>query len=194
MSVLAAVRPDETSLALFVHVLGAMVLVGGAFTALVALLLSWRSGGRDVATLARLAFRALLFAALPGWIAMRAGAEWVYSKEGWSGVPDEPSWLGFGYVIADGGGVILLITLIVAGIGARRLARADGGRSTLMRVATVLSALLLVDYLVAVWAMSGKPDKARAERLQRRRDARRPPTRPPDARSARARAAPRPPR
>ena len=157
MSVLAVIRPDETSLALFVHVLGAMVLVGGAFTALGALLLSWRGAGRDVASYARLAFRALLFAALPGWIVMRIGAEWVYSEEGWSGVPDEPSWLGFGYVIADGGGIILLVTLIVAGIGARRLRR-DGGRGALVRVATVLAALLLVAYLVAVWAMSAKPD------------------------------------
>jgi hypothetical protein len=159
MSVLAALRPDSWNLALLVHVGGAMVLVGGAFTALVALLLSWRApGDREVAGYARLAFRALLFAALPGWIAMRIGAEWIYSKEGWADNPDEPSWLGFGYITADGGGFFLLLALIVGGIGARRLGRGGGDSSVLARIATVLAAVLLAFCLVAVWAMSAKPD------------------------------------
>jgi hypothetical protein len=158
--VLAIIRPDSWNLALLVHVGGAMVLVGGVFTALAALLLSWRAapGGRDVAAYARLAFRALLFGALPGWIVMRIGAEWIYSKEGWADSADEPAWLGFGYITADGGGFFLLLSLIIGGLGARRLARGSGERSVLTRIATVLVAVLLAFCLVAVWAMSAKPD------------------------------------
>jgi hypothetical protein len=103
----------------------------------------------------RAAFWALLTVALPGWIVTRVGAQWIYSKEGWSG-EDDPDWLGIGYTVADIGLPVLLISIILAGIGVRRL---KGGRPTnlLGRIATPLATLLLVAYLVAVWAMTAKP-------------------------------------
>jgi hypothetical protein len=155
MSVLAVIRPDETSLALFVHVLGAMVLVGGAFTALGALLLSWRGAGRDVASYARLAFRALLFAALPGWIVMRIGAEWTRSEEN---IPSDAglTWLDIGYITADLGALVLLVALIVGGVGVRKLR--SGGGTGLVKASTMLALVMLALYVVAVWAMAGKPD------------------------------------
>jgi hypothetical protein len=106
----------------------------------------------------RLGYRALLAVALPGWIVMRIGAEWIYSKEGWDDVPesDQPAWLGIGYLLADLGGLILLVSLIVGGIGVRRLREGKG--SSLLRATLVLSLVLLAAYLVAVWAMAGKPD------------------------------------
>jgi hypothetical protein len=87
---------------------------------------------------------------------MRVAAEWIASKEGWTakGVPT-PTWLGIGFVLADVGGFILLISLIAGGIGVRRL-RAGGG-SALLRSTLVLSVVLLGAYVVAIWAMSGKP-------------------------------------
>ena len=148
-AVAAAVRPDDWNLPLFVHVLGAMVLVGGLLTCVVALPLA-----RGDARLQRLGWGALLLLGVPGWIAMRAAAEWVYDKEGWTG-DDDPAWLGIGSVIADLGGVLLLAALITGGIGVRR-AR-DGGGARLLTATTLLAGFALAGYLIAVWAMGGKP-------------------------------------
>ena len=153
IGVLAAVRPDEQNFPLFVHVLGAMILVGGLLTTAGAL--AWARG--DVGSL-RLGYRALLAVALPGWIVMRIGAQWIYSEEGWDDLPDsaQPTWLGIGYLLADLGGLILLVSLIVGGIGAYRLREGKG--SGLLKATLILSLILLAAYLVAVWAMAGKPD------------------------------------
>ena len=88
---------------------------------------------------------------------MRAGAEWIASREGWNekGVSD-PTWLGIGRVVADLGGLLLLIALIVGGIGVRRLR--EGRGSGLLRATLVVAIILLAAYVVAVWAMAGKPD------------------------------------
>ena len=158
MSVLAAIRPDDWNFPLLVHVLGATLLVGGLLTAVVALFLGWRrQRNADAVGYARLAFRSLLFVAFPSWWIMRIGAEWIYSREGWDDVESEPDWLGIGYITSELGGLLLLISIILAGLGARRLARGGDETSTLLRVATVLVTIALVGYVVAVWAMSGKP-------------------------------------
>jgi hypothetical protein len=155
---LAIIRPDSVNGPLLLHVVGAMVLVGALATAVAAQLIGWaRTEGAGAVTYARVAFRTLLLVGIPAWFAMRIGAEWVYTKEGWDDVPNEPDWLGFGYVTADGGGVLLLISVILAGFGARRLARADGGSNVLARSAGVVAIIALLAYLVAVWAMSAKP-------------------------------------
>jgi hypothetical protein len=151
MTVLAAVRPDSWNFPLFVHVLGAMVLVGGLLTGASSLALA-----RGDVRYLRLGYWSLLAVSLPGWIVMRAGAEWIASREGWtkSGVPS-PRWLDIGSLIADAGGLILLIALITGGIGVRRLR--DGTGSGLLRATLVLAVVLLAAYVVAVWAMAGKP-------------------------------------
>jgi hypothetical protein len=151
MTVLAFVRPDSWNFPLFVHVLGAMVLVGGLLAG--ASILAFARG--DVRFL-RLGYWSLLAVSLPGWLIMRVGAEWVASKEGWTkkGVPS-PTWLDIGFLLADTGGLILLISLIVGGIGVRRLR--GGGGAGLLKATLVLSFVLLAAYVVAVWAMAGKP-------------------------------------
>jgi hypothetical protein len=148
---LAAIRSNGLDFALLVHVFGAMLLVGGLVTAAGAGLIGWRDEGN---ALRRFSYFTLLAVALPGWIVMRAGAEWIYSKEHWGDVPDsaQPSWLGIGYLTADIGGLLLLIALILGGIGVRR-----GGGGGLLRASTVLSVVLVAAYVVAVWAMGGKP-------------------------------------
>jgi hypothetical protein len=98
-----------------------------------------------------------MLVSFPGWIIMRLGAQWIYSKEGWDKVPNSliPSWLNIGYLLADAGGLVLVITLIIGGIGVRRL---QAGKSAgLLKVTLVLSVVLLAAYVVAVWAMAGKP-------------------------------------
>ena len=59
---------------------------------------------------------------------------------------------------ADLGGLVILVSLILAGVGARRLRLSGGTTSTLVRVATVLTAIALIAYVITVWAMSAKPD------------------------------------
>ena len=156
MSVLAAIRPSDLEFPLFVHVLGAMVLVGGLIAAVGFQTLAWRRRDRtDVLAFDRAAFWALLTVAIPGWIVMRIGGQWIYSEEGWSG-EDDPSWLGIGYTTADLGLPLLVIATILAGLG-MRMSRRGEGTSVLGRIATPLSVILLVAYLVTVWAMTAKP-------------------------------------
>jgi len=150
-TIVATVRPHAWDVALFLHVLGAMILVGGLLTGAACLGLA-----RGDARFLRLGYRSLWAVALPGWLLMRVGAEWIASKEGWThkGVPT-PTWLNIGFIIADAGGLILLISLIVGGIGVRRLRAGQG--ATLLRTTLVLSVVLMGAYVVAVWAMAGKP-------------------------------------
>lgn len=152
---LAAIRPDDWNLPLLLHVLGAMLLVGGLTTAVTAFWLGWR---RDAATLSRLGFWSLLAVAFPAWWLMRINAQWIASKEGFDGGENEPAWLGIGYTTAEGGGLLLLIAIILTGIGVRRMRKGEGGPSTLVRVGAVLATVVLAAYLVAVWAMTAKPD------------------------------------
>jgi uncharacterized membrane protein len=155
---LAAIRPTGWDFPLFLHVLGAMILVGGLVVAVGMQLFAWRRRDpADAAAFSRGAFWALLTVALPGWVLMRIGGEWIRSKEGWTG-DNDPSWLGFGYLAADVGVLLLLVTVLLAGLGVRQLRRSGGGTSILARVATPLATILLILYLVAVWAMTTKPD------------------------------------
>jgi hypothetical protein len=153
MSVLAAVRPDSWNFPLFVHVLGAMILVGGLLAG--AAILGYARGD---ARFLRLGYWSLLAVSLPGWLVMRIGAQWIYTREGWDDVPDddEPTWLGIGWILADLGGLTLLVSLIVGGLGVYRLREGKG--AGLLRATLVLSLVLLAAYLVAAWAMTGKPD------------------------------------
>ena len=61
-----------------------------------------------------------------------------------------------GYITADLGGALLLLSVVLGGFGVRRLS--NGGGAGLLKASTVLSLLLMGTYLVTVWAMAGKPD------------------------------------
>jgi hypothetical protein len=153
MTVLALIRPDSWNWALLLHVGGAMILVGGLVTAGSASLLMKRD---PTGTLAQFSYRILVIVALPGLILMRAGAAWIYDKEGYSGNND-PSWIGIGFTTADGGAVLFIIALILGGVGLRRARRGQGG-DRLLRASGVIALVLLAAYVVTVWAMAGKPD------------------------------------
>ena len=150
----AAIRPDEWNLPLLMHVFGAMILIGGLVAAVTALLLGWR---RDSAAYTRVAFWSLLLVAFPAWWLMRIGGQWIYSKENFD-EDNEPGWLGIGYITAELGGLLLLVSIILTGIAVRRLRRPDAGPSVLARIGGVLTVLILIAYIVAVWAMTAKPD------------------------------------
>jgi hypothetical protein len=151
MSIVAAIRPDSWDFPLFLHVLGAMILVGGLLAGVSSLAFA-----RGDVRFLRLGYWTLLAVSLPGWILMRAGGEWIASREGWTkeGVPT-PTWLDIGFLLADVGGLILLVSLLVGGVGVYRLRQGKG--SGLLKATLVLAFILLAAYVVAVWAMAGKP-------------------------------------
>jgi len=150
----AAIRPDDWNFPLLLHVLGAMVLVGGLVAVVSGLVIAWR---RDEAQtlLTRLAFRTLLFVVLPSYLLMRITAQWVASREKLDDA--DLAWISIGYIVTDAGAVILLLSLILGYLGVRRARSEGGGGRGLFRALTVLSSILLVALLVAMWAMTTKP-------------------------------------
>jgi hypothetical protein len=169
---LTTLRPTDWNFPLFIHVLGAMILVGGVLTGATALALA-----RGNLQQLRFGYWALLFAGLPGLILMRLGATSIWSKESghsffWAIFPhpsNDPRWIEIGGTVSDLGGAGLVLALILGWFGIRRM---DGATSdllakvpvvskmsgeTLLRLTMLISLALLAGYVLAVWAMAGKP-------------------------------------
>ena len=154
MSLLSAIRPDDWNLPLFLHVLGAMTLVGSLGLVVVSLV---SARGGDSAAALRLGYRALLLGVIPGWIVMRVAAEWIADKEGWNDVDEPPAWIDIGYVTSEPTLLLLIAATICAGIAARRAREGGRGFGRLNTAALVLVAISLAAYVLAIWAMSTKP-------------------------------------
>jgi hypothetical protein len=152
VTVLALIRAHDTIVPLFLHIAGAMVVVGALTLASVSLIASWRSGS---AALIRQAYMTLFYAALPGYIVFRVGAEWIADKEHLTDSND--AWIGIGYGVSDVGALLLIISLVIGGISVRRMNRGRTPSPIAARIVTGLVALVLVAYLVAIWAMTTKP-------------------------------------
>lgn len=152
MDVLAAIRPDSWNFPLLVHLIGATTLVGALVLAGSALLFAWRDGN---ATLAMVGYRTMLLGVLPAWIIMRGGAQWIASKEHLE--DSNASWVGIGFTTADAGLAVLLIATLLAWLAVRRTRREGGTPGGLGGASAILVAVLVIAYLVAVWAMTTKP-------------------------------------
>jgi uncharacterized membrane protein len=150
---LAFIRTSDWETPLFFHVLGAMVLVGGLFVVALTLTAAWRTSDEgNAATLTRFGYRTLLYVVLPAFIVMRIAAQWTLDE---SPFDDEASWVGIGFLISDLGGLGLLVSLILAGLGLRR---SNGAPPAIpVRIVTIVTLVLLVAYLIAIWAMTTKP-------------------------------------
>lgn len=163
MTALAAIRADSVNFPLFLHVLGAMLLVGMLLFVASAIVIGWRRGDAVQATaLTRLGLKTLLYGVFPSYLLMRISAEWTFSEE-FGDLPkpakdavEDSAWVGIGYVTADAGALLILISLVLAGIGLVRLRRGSG--IGFGRAVGIISVLLLAAYVVAVWAMTTKPD------------------------------------
>jgi hypothetical protein len=143
-------RPDSWNFPLLLHVTGAAVLFGAVAAAAVSTLAADRVA--EPQFMRRLAFRSLLIVGLPAYIVMRIGAEWLYSKGKFDELDEDPAWLGIGYIVADVGLLVFLLALVLAGVAMWKR------NSGVAKAAGVLSILLLVAMIVAVWAMGAKPD------------------------------------
>ena len=129
-------------LALFLHVLSAIALVGSLVLAATSV------ASHNI----RLAYRALLIGAIPSWIVMRVAAQWVFSEQGWDEADPEPAWIGIGFITSEATFLLIIAATVCAWRGSRR--ESGGGLAT---ATLVLTGLVLVAYLVAIWAMTTKP-------------------------------------
>jgi len=150
---LAVVRPDSWNFPLFLHVGGAMALVASLVMALYAIKIARERGDQPAA---QFAFRVLWRFTLPAFIVMRVGAQWIASKEKLEDSND--AWLGIGFTTSDLGLILLIAGLILTGLIARRAKRgtsvAGAGQ---LRAAGIIAGLLVVAYVVTIWAMTTKP-------------------------------------
>jgi hypothetical protein len=153
--VLAAIRPDDQSFALLLHLVGATVVFGALLASATSLALA-----RGDTRLLRLGYFSLLLVGLPGLILLRLAGEWLYRLQHWDEIPDEidkPAWLDIGFAVADWGGLLFLLALALGGVGVYRLRNGKGGTG-LLKATMVIALILIVAYVVAVWAMTGKPN------------------------------------
>jgi NADH:ubiquinone oxidoreductase subunit 6 (subunit J) len=157
MTPLAAIRADSVNFPLFLHVLGAMLLVGTLFAVSTAILMAWRrSEPSEAVGLTRFGLWTLVAGVLPAYVLMRVGAQWTESEENLPEEVEDSAWLGIGYVTADLGAVLVLVSIVLSALGLRRLRRGSG--TGLGKAVGVIATLLLAAYVVAVWAMTAKPD------------------------------------
>ena len=146
MTVLALLRPTEWEIPLFVHVLGAMVLVGALLLSATSLVGAWR--GENTGAL-RLGYRSLLVVALPAWLVMRVSAQWLLEE---SAFDEDEAWIGIGFGTSEVSLLLLIAATVLAGRSTRRAEA--GGR---VRAAVILVGIVLVFYAIAIWAMTTKP-------------------------------------
>lgn len=151
MTPLAALRTE--GLPLFIHILGAMVLVGSLVLTGAVLAGVWRDGSAERT---RLAYRTLLFAVIPAWLVTRVFAQVVADKDAYE-ADEESTWMTIGFITTEPGLLILIGATVAAGLGSRRALREGGAVGTSGRVAGVLVWLSVVMYIVAIWAMTTKP-------------------------------------
>ena len=152
---LAAIRAAGQDFPLLLHIVGATLVFGALLASVSCIALA-----RGQARLLRLGYFSLLLVALPGWILMRLSGEWIYRKQGWNDLPDtlrDPSWLRIGFGVADWGALLFILALVLGGIAMRRLRRGQG-TAHLLQATMGLAVVVAIGYVVAVWAMTGKPN------------------------------------
>ena len=141
---LAILRPDSWNFPLFLHVLGAMTVTGAtAATCVLAISTQRWPWLRPVTA------RSLLLFTFPAWLLMRLAGAWEDSR---SSIGDDSGWLGVGYIVGDGGLILLIVAMIFVGITARR-----PERTWPIKGVAIITAIYFVALLVAMFAMTGKP-------------------------------------
>jgi hypothetical protein len=93
--------------------------------------------------------RTLLLATFPAWLLMRLAGQWINSREN---IPGDPGWLGVGFIVGDGGLVLLVVAMILGAVGVRR-----PQRNWPISTVAVITGVYFVALIVAMVAMTGKP-------------------------------------
>ena len=137
-------------LALFTHVLGAMILVGALLAG--TSLLAFARG--DVGLL-RLGYWTLVAVGVPSYAVLWGAGHWVYSEQGLDESPIDQAWTLIGFLVVEIGAVVFLAALVLGALGVRR--SRDGGGERLVQATVALCAILITALLIAAWAMSAKP-------------------------------------
>lgn len=154
-----AIPTRDWEFSLFLHVLGATILVGLLFAVATALVFAWkRAEGGEELTLTRFAYKTLLFGVIPAWILMRIPAQITFEESIWGNQKfgKEDPWLLIGYTAADGGIAAIIAATALARFSVQKLER-DGADSRLGRLAALATIGVLVLSLIAVYAMTAKP-------------------------------------
>jgi uncharacterized cupredoxin-like copper-binding protein len=156
---LSAIRPAGQDFPVLLHIVGATIVFGALLASVSSLALA-----RGQVRLLRVGYFSLLLVALPGWILMRLSGEWIYRKQGWNSLPHElkdTTWLRIGFGVADYGGLLFLLALVLGGVAVRRLRNGKSGTG-LLRITTGIALVIALAFVVAVWAMTGKPNYGEA--------------------------------
>ncbi len=143
-------------LLLFLHILGGATLVGALVTAVWFLLAARRTASFDGV---RWAWRTLLYAALPSYLLMRVAGQLLADDLGLADA--DFAWITIGFIVGDVGALLLSAALIGTGVAVRMAGRSDGRAanpsSAGLSIAAGATSILIVAYLVALWAMTTKP-------------------------------------
>jgi hypothetical protein len=146
---LALLRPDSWNLPLFLHVLGAVLLVGATLAVTILAVSAWRSENR-AREFARVGFWTLIAVVVPAWILMRVGAQLIVDKE-FPHNASTPGWVDTGFAVSEPGLVLLIAIGVLAWFSSRR------GPGRVTTAWALLTPVYLATLLVAVFAMSAKP-------------------------------------
>ena len=120
MTGLGAIRPGEWDVPLFLHVLGALVLIGAAALTATFLFAAARDGSTPNL---RLALRTLTIGVIPAWIVLRVAAEWIADKEGFADLDEPPGWINIGYIASELGFLLIIVSSLLGWFTLRRGAR-----------------------------------------------------------------------
>jgi hypothetical protein len=145
---LASICGTTCGVPLFLHVLGATVLVGGISAVMVVAVAALRHP-EHAALLRRIAFQTKLIVVWPGFIATVAGGHWTLSREHLADNRTPPGWALVGIAVTDLGVLVVIVLTIFAWLALRR--------PRMSRGVAALATLYLGALLVTHWAMTRKP-------------------------------------
>ena len=146
-----AERADSVDLPLFIHVLSALVLIGAIGLGLFALAGTWRGGSESW----RLAYLAIVWAAIPAWVVLRGTAEWLLEENGLRDA--ELEWIDIGFAVSEPTLLLLILAGVIARVKAKRTAERGDTPGWGGRIASGLVSTALIGLLFALWAMTTKP-------------------------------------
>jgi hypothetical protein len=145
---LASICGRTCGVPLFLHVLGATLLVGGISAVVVVAIAALRYS-EHAALLRRIAFQTTLIVVWPAFIATVAGGHWTLSREHLADNRTPPGWALVGIAVTDLGVLVMIALTVLAWLALRR-PRLGGA-------VAALAALYLGALLVTLWAMTAKP-------------------------------------